>query len=417
MSNNFRTQVLSVQSLQVPVYMLKKVIAALLLLVVIAGCGTSSETVSTDTNSDEAAIDQNYWVYVGAESEDLIHRIRFGPDGAEVENTTPVGEIFNKIEGPHGLAIDDDGEYLYFSTGHGDPDGKFWKMKPGPDEIVEDPILLGRFPATVDVTPDGEYAFIVNFNLHGEMVPSTTSVVYLPDFYEVAQTEVGVMPHGSRISPDGNYQYSGLMMDDLLVELDAISFEVNRCFNVAEGEEGPVEDHPYPHDEHAEGNMGMDNHMHEEMHQDPTCSPTWAQPSTTGEHVYVACNASDRVLEIDVEAWELSRTFETGTGPYNIDISPDNRTMVVTLKQGDGVEIIDLESEEHTILDSSTSVTHGVIISPDSRFAFASVEGIGGEPGIVDVYDLQTKEKVDSVETGKQASGIDFWKMEPVGSE
>ena len=28
-----------------------------------------------------------YWVYVGAESADLIHRIRFGPDGAAVEKT------------------------------------------------------------------------------------------------------------------------------------------------------------------------------------------------------------------------------------------------------------------------------------------------------------------------------------------
>ena len=33
----------------------------------------------------------NYWVYVGAESADLIHRVRFGPDGAAVEKTLPVG--------------------------------------------------------------------------------------------------------------------------------------------------------------------------------------------------------------------------------------------------------------------------------------------------------------------------------------
>lgn len=374
---------------------------------------TTPETAAAShkTNTGPDGPEHHYWVYVGAESEDLIHRIRFGPDGAQVERTTPVGELFNKIEGPHGLAIGPGGEYLYMTTGHGFPDGKFWKIHLGEDEdtVVEDPILLGRFPATVDVTPDGQYAFIVNFNLHGEMVPSTISVVDLSEFREVTKTEVGVMPHGSRISPDGDYQYSGIMMDDHLVELDTEHFEINRRFNVAAGDEGPLHDYQPlagQHEGHHEDASTMDH--------DPSCSPTWAQPSADGEHIYVACNADDRVLEISHTDWELTRTFETGEGPYNIDVSPDNAIIAVTLKQGDGVEFIDRESGElleRTV--SSTTVTHGVTISPDSRYAFISVEGVGGEPGKVDIYDLQLMERVASVETGKQASGIDFWKMEP----
>ena len=43
---------------------------------------------------------RNYWVYVGAESADLIHRIRFGPAGLEVEKTIPVGELPAEMEGP-----------------------------------------------------------------------------------------------------------------------------------------------------------------------------------------------------------------------------------------------------------------------------------------------------------------------------
>jgi DNA-binding beta-propeller fold protein YncE len=63
-------------------------------------------------------------------------------------------------------------------------------------------------------------------------------------------------------------------------------------------------------------------------------------------------------------------------------------------------------------LPSTTTVTHGVAITPDSHYAFVSVEGKGAEPGKVDVYDLRTLEMIGSVDVGQQAGGIVFWKME-----
>ena len=45
-------------------------------------------------------------------------------------------------------------------------------------------------------------------------------------------------------------------------------------------------------------------------------------------------------------------------------------------------------------LKSSTTVTHGVAISPDSRYAFVSSEGVGAAPGKVDVYDLMRWSRV-----------------------
>ena len=85
--------------------------------------------------------DNVYYVYVGAESADLLHRIRFGPDGAEVEQTTVVGEMSLETEGPHGLMTSPDGRFLYMTTGHGIPDGKLWKLETGADTLVAEPIL------------------------------------------------------------------------------------------------------------------------------------------------------------------------------------------------------------------------------------------------------------------------------------
>ncbi|MGH7577042.1 MAG: YncE family protein [Longimicrobiales bacterium] len=353
-----------------------------------------------------------YWVYVGAESADLIHRVRFGPDGAAVEKTIPVGLYPTEMEGPHGLAISADGKYLHMTTGHGLPDGQYWKIELGPDTVVGEPIMLGRFPATVDVTPDGLYAFVVNFNLHGDHVPSDVSVIYTPDVVEVARVTTCTMPHGSRLDATGMVQYSACMMDDQIVELDTRTFEVSRRFSVAAGAEGPV---PVTHTAAAAANEagGHASAMAHGGHE-PTCSPTWAQPDPTRARLYVACNAGDEVLEIDTEKWTLLRRFATGRGPYNLAVTRDGGTLVATLKQGAGVELIDLETgTTRARLESSTKVTHGVAVTPDSRYAFVSVEGIGAEPGKVDIFDLHAMRQVGSVDVGQQAGGIAFWKMEP----
>jgi DNA-binding beta-propeller fold protein YncE len=341
-----------------------------------------------------------YWIYVGAESADQIHRLRFGPDGLVVEKTTLVGEIPVEMEGPHGLQITRDGKYLLMTTGHGTPDGKIWKFELGPDTVVGPSIHLGRFPASLDVTPDGLYAFPVNFNLHGEMEPSSISVVYTPKMTEIKQITTCTMPHGSRIDPQGLYIYSACMMDDQLVEIDTRSFEVSRRFSVATGQEQTLAKDDLGH--HAQG-----------MRHTPACSPTWAQPSADGSAVFVACNKSDEILEISVREWKLVRKLKTGRGVYNMAVTPNGKLLVATLKQGNAVQFFDLATGNSlATAETSNQVTHGVTISPDSKYAFISSEGKGAQPGKVDVFDLTSLARVASADVGQQAGGITFWKMQ-----
>jgi DNA-binding beta-propeller fold protein YncE len=352
----------------------------------------------------------NYWIYVLAESADLMHRVRFGPDGATVERTISVGLYPTETEGPHGVSISADGRWLHMTTGHGLPDGGYWKYEIGPDTVVGPFVPLGNFPATIDVTPDGLYAFIVNFNLHGEHEPSSVSVVYTGDNVEVARTTTCVMPHGSRMGNIGIFHYSVCMMDDQLVEIDTRTFEVSRRFSVAKGAEAPIA----PAGGHAQHMAGAGAASGRDMVHEPTCSPTWAQPAANGRHIFVACNRSDEILEIDLEAWTLRRSMKTGRAPYNLAVSPDGKSLVVTLKAARSVEFIDLTNGRSLgSAETSTTVVHGVVISPDSKYAFVSVEGVGAEPGKVDIFDIAARTRVASVEVGQQASGIAFWKMEP----
>lgn len=318
-----------------------------------------------------------YYVYVAAESADLLHRVRFGPEGAALDQTVVVGEIATETEGPHGLRLSPDGRFLYMTTGHGVPGGKLWKFDAGPDTLVGGPIALGHFPATLDLTPGGLYALVANFNLHGETTPSSVSVVYVPNMVEVERIETCVMPHGARLDASGDYLYSACMMDDQIVEVDTRAFQVARRFPVDSG-----------------------------------CSPTWVTPAPARGTVLVACNRAARILEIDRESWSLVRVLETGNGPYNLALVPGSDLLVVTLKQSAAVQFFDLEAGRSlAVAHTSTTVAHGVVVSPDGRYAFVSVEGVGAEPGKVDVFDLATLERVADVAVGQQAGGIAFWRM------
>lgn len=345
----------------------------------------------------------SYWIYVAAESDDEVALVRFDASGATVEKTIPVGVWPTEIEGPHGLRVSPDGDHWYLSLAHGNPYGSVYKYSTGSDELVGS-VEVGMFPATLDIAASTGLLYVVNFDLHGDMVPSTISVVETDTMTEVADVEVGIMPHSSRLSRGGNRQYSVMMMTDELVETDAFRFEVLRRLSLS----------PMPSAAPATSPMPMpETEMPPGMSMTAVARPTWVHPGPQGRFVYIACNGSDEIKVVDLESWEVVETFDTAPGPYNIDVTVDGRLLVVTYKTAGSTGIWDLEEgRELARLDNSRGVTHGVVVSPDSKFAFVTVEGVGGQPGALDVIDLNTLELVATADVGRQASGIAFWKMD-----
>ena len=338
--------------------------------------------------------DRNYFVYVAAESDDTVDLVRFGPDGGELVRRIPVGILPNEIEGPHGVRVSPDGRHWYVSIAHGMPWGTVHKFETGTDLEVGD-ATAGLFPATMDISPATGFLFVVNFNLHGDHVPSTISVIDTVSMTEIAQVEQGVMPHGQRFGADGLLAYSVAMMSAELFEIDSMTLEPTRRMRLT-GDDATTG---------AGGHAGHGEHG--------GASPTWVQPAPDGRHAYIALQGLDQVLEGDLEAWEPRRRFRTKPGPYNLDVSPDGRHLVVTEKTNHSVGFWDLAAgTERASIPASARITHGVVITPDSRFAIVTVEEIGGEPGRVELYDLETLEREAVVEVGKQASGIAFWKTE-----
>ena len=339
---------------------------------------------------------QNYYLYVASESDDTVSLLKF--DGKEIneEKRIDVGFYPTEIEGPHGITVDPNGKFWYLTLAHGNPYGKIIKYSTK-DNIAIDQTTLGLFPASMQVSKITGFIYCVNFNLHGDMKPSSVSVIDAETMTEITKIKTGSMPHGSRISKDGLKQYSVAMMSGELFEIDALSLNVSRKLD--------LENHPLM--DHSKVDTSDNKMKHSSV------KPTWVIPHPSESLAYVAGNGSNEIIEINLNKWEITKRIKIEKNPYNVEISPNGNFMVATLKGNGKTAIWDLSTGNLIkLIKNSTSVPHGVAISSDSKYAFVSVEGKGGEPGIVDVIDLNKLLLIDKVEVGKQAGGIVFWKKE-----
>lgn len=362
--------------------------------------------------------DRDYLVYVVSESADKIALIRFGPHGARIDHQLDTGDMPVDIDGPHGIVISPDRRFYYVSIAHGRPFGTIWKYATKDDQVLGK-TTLGYFPATVDITPDGAFLFVVNFNLHGDMVPSSVSVVSTAAMAEIARIQTCTMPHGSRLNPQGTKQYSACMMDDMLVEIDTRTLKVARHFIVTKGKEMGLTGAPklLPADAMAAmpGMKDMGGHgLEPPKPGDNSCAPTWAQPSADGSLIYVACNKSSEILEVNASDWKLVRRLPARAGVYNLGVTHDGTRLLATNKRDQSISVYDLPSgKELARLPTKRKVLHGVVVSPDDLYAFVTVEGVGSEPGTVEIIDLKALKTVATVDVGAEAAGVDFYKTEP----
>ena len=319
------------------------------------------------------ALAQDHWVYVANESDDTVSLLRFDGAEAAVAKTIPVGRIPTEIEGPHGLALSPDGAHWYVSLAHGQPYGSVTKYRTGTDERLGS-VTLGYFPATMVQSHVTGLLYVANFDLHGSMNPSTVSVVDPVSMREVGRVTTGTMPHGSRLSPAGTEHYSVSMMGGVL-------FEDQRA---------KPQSHPYP----------------------ARCDQAYlggASPPLAPRPV-VADSGGNVIVDVDLESWSVARRLEAQGAPYNVAVTPDGSRVVATLKSAASIGVYDFTSgAELARIESARAFPHGVVLSPDGRYAFVSVEGVGSEPGAVDIIDLDALQRVATVNVGMQAGGIAYW--------
>lgn len=127
-------------------------------------------------------------------------------------------------------------------------------------------------------------------------------------------------------------------------------------------------------------------------------------------HKFRAGNGNDVIYEVDLSAWAVTWRFEgAGAGPYNLAFDESRDLLVVTYKQSGEVGFWSVEDGSELAGVRSRRLPHGVVITPDGRYSLVTLEGVGSEPGTVEVYDNGSFERVATLDVGKQVGGIALW--------
>jgi YVTN family beta-propeller protein len=346
-----------------------------------------------------ASASPNYRLYVVSESGDIVSQLTWDGTALKTVKQVPVGLMPVDIDGPHNITVSPDGKYYYVTIAHGTPYGALWKM------AVDGDTLVGRapvemFPTTIGLTPDGELAFVANSDFHGDHPRmNVVSVIYTPSMTPLTTIPACDMPHGVKSNHAGTKVYVTCMNSDEVLEIDRTTLTITRRHRTGTAEV------PMTNMGHG-GEQGRTFPMHDE------CMPTFVSLSLDDARLYVACNHTDALQVLDAATLDLIKSVPVGHGAYNVEPSPDGKWVIVTNKKDKSISLVDAATlAEVARIPVTKTLPHGVAWSPDSRYAFISIESVGTDSGAVNVIDLSTRANIAQTPIPLQPTGISLLRL------
>ncbi len=335
-------------------------------------------------------------VFVTSEALDLVTLVRFGARGALIEHRTAVALDSIQNTAPRGIRVMPDGRGYVLTTTHGFPYGELLRatiaadsnpvMNQPPDTLTaREPV--GDLPTAVDVTANGELAWVTNTGADRVSGKGSVSIVYLGAMTEAARIATCAGASGSRLTADGTHHYSVCTAENALVEIDAGEMALARRLTIPASAA--------------------------ETGDSVSCGPEAVDVSRDGTRIFVACGNSGEVVEVDAARWVVTRRTAIAGGVTQLAVTRDGRVVVVASRDSQAVVIIETSTGRETgRIATARHAPAAVVTSPDDKFAFVVVAGRAGEVGRVMMIDLAAARLVAAIDVAPRATAIDFWKVE-----
>jgi YVTN family beta-propeller protein len=236
------------------------------------------------------------------------------------------------------------------------------------NQILGTPITVGNGPTAVAITPNGRFAYILNYDSNSVSVidVQTNQVVGSPIM-------VGTYPVAIAITPNGRFAYVTNSFSKSVSVIDTQTNQVVGAITVGEG-------------------------------------PTAVAISPDGRFAYVTILGTDSVSVIDTQTNQVvGSPITVGTQPAAIAITPDGRLAYVSNSGSAGmpsetVSVIDTQTNQ--VVGSPITVgkaPRGIAITPDGARAYVTVEGTNS----VAVIDTHTNQLIGSpIAVGNAPVGI-----------
>jgi YVTN family beta-propeller protein len=270
-------------------------------------------------------------------------------------------------------------------------------------------VQTGEQPHEIAVSDDGRLAFIANYGTE-ERPGETITVVDIAGQKEVRRVSLGALrrPHGITVSRGKVYFTAEGSM--AVGRYDPVSDRVDWVLGTGQIKTHTLVATPDSRKIYA-ANAGSNTVS--VIEQDPAIGlvkldhiPVGAAPegldlSPDGSEVWVAHLGDGRVSIIDTATEKVTKIIDAGRSPIRLTFTPDGKKVVVVDLAGE-VIVFDAARRRELKRIQVGSFPTGVLVSPDSRYAFVSA---GGDNSVY-VIDLERLERTAALRTGKGPDGL-----------
>lgn len=129
--------------------------------------------------------------------------------------------------------------------------------------------------------------------------------------------------------------------------------------------------------------------------------------SPDGRSLYVANMRSDSVSVIALDSLRETARIEVGKAPVQVGFTPDGRLALVSLSAENRLGLIDTASHQLLARVAVGRTPIQMMAGADGRFAYVANQGSAQQPDDrLSVVDLQRRETVTTLTTGKGAHGV-----------
>ena len=293
--------------------MYQQSICAFALLVIVAGCSSSSDPAAAP-----AASKPHRKAYVGL----------FGDQSVAVLDTVN-NQVLKTIpvSAPDGLIVTPNGKKVYVSS----TDTGTVKVIETANDTLAGTITVGAKPAGISVTPDGSRVVVsVGGESQAVIIDTATDTVIKHESVTAA--------HASCITADGRYAYIGSQAADApaIVELDILGDTPARSF--------PVDKSP-------------------------------RMLSCTTNTIYFTAVGLDAVETMDAATGSLGTPIASGGSPHDLRATADGKYELVVSQSAGDLEFIDVASRMLAGAVPTGKLAHWISLLPDGTAAYVTNDG------------------------------------------
>ena len=128
----------------------------------------------------------------------------------------------------------------------------------------------------------------------------------------------------------------------------------------------------------------------------------------SNHHVYVVNKSADSISILNAATLEVGHTVAVGGNPHELAIAPDGSKAYVANAGGNSISVVDLETYTETkkIASPDLSFPHGIVFTPDSRYALVTSER-AQKIVVIDVAADEAIRSIDTDQGGTHMAAID----------